>query len=99
MTPSFVSLSTRKRFLVLAALSVAPFFAVMVFVYQLKSPSLPHQFPTPTASRNSVQVAEAAATVSDKPAPMLEVHIANNGVVLLRDARVVSIDGAKLKQK
>jgi hypothetical protein len=96
MMPSFVSLSSQKRFLILAALSVAPFFAVMVFVYQTKTPSMPHQFVLGIAPRSGVQVAEAAAA-SVKPAPMLEVHIANNGAVLLRDARVVSIDGDNLR--
>lgn len=34
-----------------------------------------------------------AATVTDAKAPMLELHIANNGAVLLRGARVVSVSG------
>ncbi len=95
MMPSFVLLSPLKRFSFFAVLSALPFFAVMIFVYQTKTPSMPHQFISSTASRSGVQVAEAAV-VSLKFAPMLEVHIANNGVVLLRDARVVSQDGDNL---
>lgn len=44
--------------------------------------------------------AGAAATGTPKPsiaAPMLEIHIANNGLVLLRDARVTAISGGIIR--
>lgn len=94
--PSFVLLSPLKRFSFFAVLSALPFFAVMIFAYQVRAPSMPHQFVSSTASRSGVRVAEAAAALA-MTTPVLEIHIANNGVVLLRDARVVSVDGDDIR--
>ncbi|MDP2648793.1 MAG: hypothetical protein Q8P19_02735 [bacterium] len=41
--------------------------------------------------------ASAAAAASTQEQPMLEVHIANNGLTLLRGARVLSISGTTIR--
>ena len=46
----------------------------------------------------SAQAAAGASTTSrERPTPMLEMHIANNGLVLLEGARVISLSSSRIR--
>lgn len=61
------------------------FFAFSLFAFLFSFP------PQSAAARESVEVANTAA--ASKHLRPLEMHIANNGLILLRSARVVAVDG------
>ncbi len=80
-----------------AMVSIAALFFAILFLYQIHAQPLGQNAAARTAAGKvylSPQAAASAAAASASTAPaMLEAHIANNGLVLLRGARVVSISG------
>lgn len=95
-----------QKIFVVAVVSVAILLFSSVFLYQAYAQLLTDHFGSPSdgvTSRNgavylSAHAAEAASlsAVPAKPV-MLEVHIANNGLVLLRGARVISISYSTIR--
>ncbi len=73
-----------------------------VFLYEVYAQPLPQSHSASAAAAPSGTVylspaAQAAAVASStKPAPILEVHIANSGLMLLRGARVLSVSGSTI---
>ena len=91
-----------QRIFAIAGISLAALLVAGLFLYQVNTQTLAH-FKANTAVNTSApgkaylapQTAPAAA--STQAAPMREVHIANNGLVLLRGARVVSVSGSEIR--
>lgn len=93
-----------RRILVAATISVAALTLASLFLYQVHAQPLAAAFSTgqvvntsPGKVDLSPQAASGVASPSATEAPMLEVHIANNGLVLLRGARVISISGETIR--
>ena len=94
-----------RTLLIAASVSIAVVAFTGLFFYQARA-----QFATSRPSGGAVMDpssgkvylgAEAAAAASSVPeakhAPILEMHIANNGLVLLEGARVISLSGARIR--
>ncbi len=85
-----------QRIFVIAAISASVAVAGGLLLYQGYIP-LAHALGSdspPTTSVNTVYLnPSAAATSTPKADPVREVHIANNGLTLLRGARVLSVSG------
>ncbi|MDO8481678.1 MAG: hypothetical protein Q7S75_01175 [bacterium] len=77
-----------QRIFIVAAVSLASLVLAGMFVIQGHAQPLANR--TTSASPQS---SENKATSATQKVPMLEVHIANNGLVLLRGARVISVSG------
>ncbi len=81
--------------LFVAVASVAVLFLAGLFVYQVQAWTLPQKGVAGGVSSGTVylsatgQAEAAAAMIATREAPMREVHIANNGLVLLRGATVI----------
>lgn len=91
-------LSRKVIFAVLA--SAVMLTATSIFMYQGVGAATSRSSSTNALSENATRAlgagAAASATSTEQPA-MLEVHIANNGLVLLRGARVVSISSNNIR--
>ncbi|TSC81972.1 MAG: hypothetical protein G01um101420_755 [Parcubacteria group bacterium Gr01-1014_20] len=87
----------QKVVLIVTILIAAP-LAVFLFLHQVGSRSLSRQSGASAAANiPTTNVAIAAATSPAEKVPIYEVHIANNGIILLRDARVISIIGNDIR--
>lgn len=90
-----------QRLYVIAAISAVSALLAGVLLYQVATP-LAHAIgleTTKSPSSETVYLSGAAATAASTPGetPILEVHIANNGLTLLRGARVLSISGSNIR--
>ncbi len=93
------------RIITVGVISIASVFLTGLFLYQVQAQPLITAFNNGgavTSSKNKIylsgQAAAGAALASTtKSAPVLEIHIANNGIILLRGARIVSITGGALQ--
>ncbi|HWP61263.1 MAG TPA: hypothetical protein VN495_01535 [Candidatus Paceibacterota bacterium] len=101
MTPLY---AFNNRALVVAAGSIGVLFFAILFVYTGGAKSLPALFSggaTVGARSGTVylspEATAAAAAAAPQSTPPSEMHIANNGLVLLRGARVSSISGSALE--
>ena len=94
-----------RRIFISAAVAGATLFLAGLFLYQAHAQALPLEYKTNAggASTSTVYLSDAGRAAAAAPpankAPMLEMHIANNGLVLLRGARVVSISGDNIRVK
>lgn len=85
-----------RRIFIAAAISTAALFLAGLFLYTANAQSLPLKYNASVAggaSSGTVYLSasgQPAVATSTKKAPMLEVHIANNGLMLLRGATVIS---------
>jgi len=92
-----------NRIAILAAISAAVILFAGVLLYQVQAQSLLTVFNTGevmstapgTVSLGGTQNGPAPTSVAAVPA-QLEMHIANNGLVLLRGARVIAISGSTI---
>ena len=81
-------------FLLFAITAVFFIFSLSTFLFSLPSRTTAD---SKTASRASEPIFAAAAPFITSSAPQpLEVHVANNGLTLLRGAKVLSVDGTTL---
>jgi hypothetical protein len=89
--------AARSKRRTLRGLSLAAYiFAAAVVFFAIALAAFLSSLPTrSTAAQHTPAVAPVVAAASGG-SPSLEVHIANNGLVLLRSARVVSINGTAL---
>lgn len=83
-------------------MSVAGLSLSGLFLYQVNSQPLAHVFDTEVSAKSSPAPTALAAetgilTTGTNKAPIREVHIANNGLVFLRGARVTSISNETIK--
>ena len=88
----------KKSFLLVTVSIIVPILVIFVFLYQIGVWSFSREYKM-SASENispsGISLAEAASPIETKP--IYEVQIANNGVVLLKNARVISILGDDLR--
>lgn len=96
-----LSFDSQKILIVTGVSGALLLFATTLFYQAYAAPLIGHLGSSGVASPKNGKVylsAEAAAVASTTPqkAPMLEVHIANNGLVLLRGAHVLSISGSTI---
>jgi len=101
--------SFSRRVLIVATISIATLLLASLFVYQVQARTLPQKQSASVAggvssdtvylSASGQAAAEIAAAEASpaKKTPILEVHIANTGLMLLRGARVVSISGTVIR--
>jgi len=70
-----------------------------IFVYEVYAQPLPeaHAASVPAGTVYLSPSAQAAVTAPAADAPMLEMHVANNGLTLLRGARVLSVSGSSMQ--
>ena len=80
-----MSLIDLNRYKSLAVVGGSAFFAFSLFIFLFS-------FPPQTAEAQE-NVAAANAVAASRHLRPLEMHIANNGLVLLRSAKVVSVEG------
>lgn len=71
------------------ALLVGAVFLGGVYLYELRGPAMPLTFEAPTGT--TVAHAASVAVTSTSAAPIREMHIANNGLVLLRGGVITQI--------
>ena len=103
MTPTMpVHTIFSNRTAIFVATSVGLLSLVSIFIYQVYAQPVARSFNTNTvvsispgkAYLSGQAVVQASSTITTTRPPMLEIHIANNGLVLLRGARVMSISGS-----
>lgn len=86
-----------NRIIAFAAVSAVSVLLSGLFLYQVHAQPLTAQsgggVPAGTADLSAQAAGTGSSPVATGSAPMVEMHIANNGLVLLRGARVVSISG------
>ena len=88
---------------ILAGISLAALAVAGIFLYQAFASPLSYSgrqgWSSSDPGKTYLSAAEAAAATSEEEPPMLEVHIANNGLVLLRGAHVISRSGSLIRVK
>jgi hypothetical protein len=104
MTPLYIS---SNRIIIVAAISAVSLFVGSLFLYQVHAQPLvavgevmgisPPQAPQALQAAGGGPSAFAATTGLMQAAPTLEMHVANNGLVLLRGARVVAVEGNTIR--
>ena len=70
---------------------------IFTFLYQVGSRSVSYQSSAEAASRVPQDISLEAGATPYKEIPIYEVHIANNGSILLKDALVISILGDDIR--
>lgn len=88
-----------RKIVIAVILSIASLIFTGLFLYQAHAQSVPSpsNMDSGTVYLSAQAAAEASSTPVSTVAPMLEIHIANNGLVLLRGARVISISGSSIR--
>ncbi len=92
-----------QRVFVIASISAVAAILAGLLLYQIDTPlarALGHSAGAGVSSANNtvyLSGAGAAASTTTVENPVLEVHIAANGLVLLRGARVLSVSGSTLR--
>ena len=94
-----------RKIMIAVVLSIAVVASTGLFFYQARA-----EFAAPRSSEGAVvdpssgvvylgakAAAVASAVAEAKSSPILEMHIANNGLVLLEGARVVSLSGGRIR--
>lgn len=71
--------------------------AIFIFLYQVGSRTVSYQSNAEASSGVPRDISLEAATPPNARIPIYEVHIANNGSILLKDARVISILGDDIR--
>ena len=91
-----------QRIFVIAAISATSAVLAGLFFYQVGAQPLSRVFGYGAASSGNTvylsgDTAAAAAASSTEESSTFEVHIANNGLTLLRGARVLSVSGSTIR--
>lgn len=91
-----------RRIFIIAAVSVILFSVTGFSLYQARAqfpvngPASGGSYPFAAAASSSAKTGIEPYAYSPQMAPMLEIHIANNGLTLLRGAKVVSLSSDTL---
>ncbi|MCR4281385.1 MAG: hypothetical protein NUV88_03585 [Candidatus Kaiserbacteria bacterium] len=94
-----LSYFSSSKILVAIGVSSAVFLFSGLFLYQARAQTFVNSrgnAGSPLAVNKVSAVSSGPAVGAGQKAPMLEVHIANNGLVLLRGARVISVSGSTI---
>ncbi|OGG52407.1 hypothetical protein A3H16_02420 [Candidatus Kaiserbacteria bacterium RIFCSPLOWO2_12_FULL_53_8] len=99
MMPSYIF---SQRIFTVAAVSVGALLLAGLFLYQVHAPPLARALSAGSAAITSspgkayLSAQAPVVAVSGEEAPMVEVNIANNGLVLLRGAHVLAMNGGTI---
>lgn len=99
-----LSIPFSQRTVLIAAFATVPFLAMVVLLSGANVSALFSRAPAADAANtspaNTVYLspeASSSAPVTVKPSPLAEIHIANNGLTLVRGARIIAISGNTLR--
>jgi hypothetical protein len=101
MIPLQIYFNVPRKIVLGAIAALAAVVLGSVLIYETYARPLTAQFAGAQTNAGTVYLSPAAEAAAQAPiaakTPMLEMHIANNGLTLLRGARVLSVSGSTIR--